>query len=66
MFADMDEVIKQDENLRLAGLRFRAAGGDKEAAAALKSALVERKALPFYQLVATELVSRISHSYSDF
>lgn len=51
----VEDVIAQDENLRLAELRFKAARGDSEAAASLKKELTERKALPFYQLVATEL-----------
>lgn len=52
----VDDFAAQDENLRLAELRFKASRGDAEAAAALKKDLIERKALPFYQTVATELV----------
>lgn len=52
-----DEPITQDENLRLADLRFKASRGDNEAMVTLKDRLVERKALPFYSIVATELVS---------
>lgn len=50
-----DDTIPQDENLRLAELRFKANRGCAESAATLKKQLIERKALPFYQLVATEL-----------
>lgn len=60
----VEDVIAQDENLRLAELRFKAARGDSEAAASLKKELTERKALPFYQLVATELVSSVAHTVS--
>lgn len=52
----MEEPVRQDENLRLAGLRFKASCGDTNAAAELKSALIERMALPFYQAVSIELV----------
>lgn len=52
----VDDFVAQDENLRLAELRFKAARGDGAAASALKKDLIARKALPFYQLVATELV----------
>lgn len=52
----VDDFVPQDENLRLAELRFKASHGDTEAAATLKKDLVDRKALPFYQMVATELV----------
>lgn len=52
----MADTIVQDENLRLADLRFKASRGDKDAIATLKKDLIERKALPFYTLVATELV----------
>lgn len=46
----------QDENMRLAELRFEASRGNTEAMESLKKSLIERKALPFYLLVATELV----------
>lgn len=56
-FVDMvDDFVAQDKNLRLAELRFKASRGNVEAAATLKKDLIDRKALPFYQLVATELV----------
>lgn len=51
------EILGQDENLRLAELRFRASRGDAEATVTLKTDLIARKALPFYLKVATELVS---------
>lgn len=51
-----DENITQDDNLRLADLRFKASRGDDDAMASLKDQLVKRKALPFYSIVATELV----------
>lgn len=60
-----DENIAQDENLRLADLRFKASRGDNKAMATLKDQLVERKALPFYSIVATELVS-FSYSSTPF
>lgn len=53
----VDDFVAQDENLRLAELRFKACRGDQTAAAALKKALIARKALPFYEMVAMELVS---------
>ncbi len=64
----IEEPVQQDENLRLAGLRFRAVAGDAAAAAELKSAIVARMALPLYQAVAlqldwpkdAELVTRLS------
>lgn len=51
----VEDSIPQDENLRLAGLRFRASRGDKSVVPELKEALIERKALPFYEIIATEL-----------
>lgn len=47
--------MEQDENLRLAGLRFKAAHGDAAATTELKSALVSRMALPFYKMVEMQL-----------
>lgn len=63
-----EEQFKQDENLRIADLRFKAVRGSKEAAAELKSVLVSRMALPMYNDVAlqldwpkdTELTDRLS------
>lgn len=52
----VEETIAPDENIRLAALRFKAVNGDAEAAAELKTALIARNALPFYKIVATELV----------
>lgn len=52
-----DDAVSQDDNLRLADLRFKATRGDADAIAKLKKDLVARKALPFYTLVATDLVS---------
>lgn len=51
-----EEAVSQDPNLRLADLRFKASRGDTKAAVLLKDKLIERKALPFYNLVATDLV----------
>lgn len=51
----IDDQIGQDGNLRLADLRFKATRGDNEAMETLKKDLIERKALPFYTIVATEL-----------
>ncbi|KAI0565522.1 26S Proteasome non-ATPase regulatory subunit 6 [Gracilaria domingensis] len=50
-----EEGITQDENLRLAELRFKASKGDTDAVSVLKKDLIERKALPLYLEVATEL-----------
>lgn len=54
-----DDTIAQDENLRLADLRFKATRGDAYAIATLKKDLVACKALPFYTLVATDLVCSV-------
>lgn len=51
-----DDIIPQDDNLRLAELRFKANRGCAQSATTLKKELIDRKALPFYLLVATELV----------
>lgn len=51
-----DDNVAQDENLRLAELRFRAFRGDTEAVATLKKDLIERKALPLYSIVSVDLV----------
>lgn len=48
--------VSQDENLRLADLRFRALRGNDDATMKLKEDLAARKALPFYILIASELV----------
>lgn len=53
----VEDTIPQDENLRLAELRFRASQGDQQVVPELKKALIDRKALPFYQIISTELVS---------
>lgn len=50
-----DDLVKQDENLKLANLEFQAKRGNTEAATELKSALVSRLALPFYTKVTLEL-----------
>lgn len=50
-----EDAVKQDENLRLAGLWFKAAHGDAAATTELKSALITRMALPFYQEVEMQL-----------
>ncbi len=50
-----EDQFKQDENLRLAGLRFEAERGNSEAAAELKSSLISRIALPMYNDVALQL-----------
>jgi hypothetical protein len=50
------EAVVQDENLRLADLRFKAQHGDADAASELKQCLVDRKALPFLQESTLALV----------
>ncbi|CAN8070961.1 unnamed protein product [Agarophyton chilense] len=50
-----EDGVGQDENLRLAELRFKASMGDPTAVPVLKKDLVERKALPLYLEVSTEL-----------
>lgn len=57
-----EEGITQDENLRLAELRFKASRGDADAVATLKKDMIDRKALSLYLQVATELVSNLSVS----
>lgn len=51
----MEEHIKQDENLRLANLRFQAERGNTDSANELKTSLISRLALPFYNDVALQL-----------
>lgn len=51
-----EEGIAQDENLRLAELRFKASRGDADAVATLKKDMIDRKAINLYLQVATELV----------
>mmetsp|Transcript_15665 Transcript_15665/g.27469 ORF Transcript_15665/g.27469 Transcript_15665/m.27469 type:complete len:381 (+) Transcript_15665:97-1239(+) len=50
-----EEPVPQDENLRLAELRFHANKGKVEAAAELRKAIVERLALPLLHKVSKEL-----------
>lgn len=52
-----EETVAQDENLRLAELRFQALHGSDAAAKELKSSIVDRKALPFLKSVSVTLVS---------
>lgn len=59
--ASTDEPVPQDENLRLADLRYTAslaptATEREEAAAALKAAIIDRKAVPLLVEVSAELV----------
>lgn len=51
----IEEPVKQDANLRLAELRFKAAAGDTTAASELKTSIVSRMALPLYEAVSVEL-----------
>jgi hypothetical protein len=51
-----EEVVVQDENLRLAELCFKAKRGDVDAATELKAAFIERKALPFLRTASLILV----------
>lgn len=58
--ASTDEPVPQDENLRLADLRYTAslaptATEREEAAAALKAAIIDRKAVPLLVEVSAEL-----------
>lgn len=59
--ASTDEPVPQDENLRLADLRYTASMAPttserEEAAAALKAAIIDRKAVPLLVEVSAELV----------
>jgi hypothetical protein len=56
MSAPEDEIVLQDENLRLAELCFKAKRGNTLAATELKAALIERKALPFLRVTSQTLV----------
>lgn len=56
-----DEPVPQDENLRLADLRYTAstaaeASVREEAAKALKAAIIDRKAVPLLVEVSAQLV----------
>jgi hypothetical protein len=55
------EAVAQDENLRLADLRFKAQHGDADAASELKTCLVDRKALPFLRESTLALVRSIGY-----
>lgn len=50
-----EDHFKQDENLRLARLRFEAERGNTSSTAELKTALVSRMALPMYNDIALQL-----------
>lgn len=63
--ASTDEPVPQDENLRLADLRYTAstaasASEREDAAAALKEAIIIRKAVPLLIDVSAELVRFLS------
>jgi hypothetical protein len=56
LMSSSEEIVVQDENLRIAELCFKAKRGDVDAAAELKTAFIERKALPFLRTASLILV----------